>query len=660
MSEALARLRATRTGNRSVITRLINEADKILGSDSLDKGRLKTIANLLEEKLKFVEDLDNQILEACGVEEIEGEIETSAAIVSRVLDAQRKISEITKPLPVEIPPQSSSPNQTHAISPNQDSVGMFSEVSNQDPLSLPHRVRSKLPKLVLPKFRGDVTQYRTFWDSFESAVHSNAELSHIDKFNYLNSLLEGQAQRAIQGLPVTEDNYEAAVNILNQRFGKPQQIISAHMDELLKIPACNGDKPSQLRFVYDKVSVHVRGLEALEVNSSQYGSLLIPVIMAKLPPEVRVQIARNTNQDVWEISDLLAVIQREVEAREISENVKVNSEQRKEQPAKPHRNLPTAATLVARDSTVSSDGVPQCVYCSARHFSASCDRVTDVINRKEILKRDRRCFLCLRKGHRNTQCPSNKDCRRCHGNHHQSVCERRHIDPRAVPFQPQANHAKLAQETNRSSENSNPTSVSHTTTASSKGQSKVLLQTVATFAQADHQSDPVPVRILLDCGSQRSYCTNALKEKLALVPTKTETLSLNTFGDERFTKQRCDLVKLTLQGKNEDIKISALCFPKICSPLPTTLDLTRYPHLQGVQLADVNVAEGNHSNIDILIGSDYYFDVVTGEIIRGVSGPGRRKQQVWMGCVRPNARKRHDYRCRSCKPCYREDRSLFD
>ena len=59
------------------------------------------------------------------------------------------------------------------------------------------------------------------------------------------------------------------------------------MDELLKIPACNGDKPSQLRFVYDKVSIHVRGLEALGVNSSQYESLLIPVIMAKLPPEVR-------------------------------------------------------------------------------------------------------------------------------------------------------------------------------------------------------------------------------------------------------------------------------------------------------------------------------------------------------------------------------------
>ena len=41
--------------------------------------------------------------------------------------------------------------------------------------------RPKLPKLVLPKFKGEITSYRTFWDSFESAVHKNPELSKIDK-----------------------------------------------------------------------------------------------------------------------------------------------------------------------------------------------------------------------------------------------------------------------------------------------------------------------------------------------------------------------------------------------------------------------------------------------------------------------------------------------
>ena len=129
--------------------------------------------------------------------------------------------------------------------------------------------RTKLPKLVLQKFKGDLTRYRTFWETFESAVHKNTELTTVDKLNYLFSLLEGQALRAIKGLAITESNYQAAIDILHERFGKSQQIISGHMDELLKIPPCIGDKASQLRFVYDKLSVNVQGLETLGVKSDQ-------------------------------------------------------------------------------------------------------------------------------------------------------------------------------------------------------------------------------------------------------------------------------------------------------------------------------------------------------------------------------------------------------
>ena len=170
-------------------------------------------------------------------------------------------------------------------------------------------------------------------------------MTQIDKFNHLNSLLEGQALRAIQGLTLTNANYQSAVKVL--RFGKPQQIISTHVDELLKIPACTSDKASQLGFVYDKISINVRGLEALGVKSSQYGSLLIPVIMAKLPQEVRVQVAKNTAEDVWEISDIVDVIRKEVEAREMSEGVKINSASESSQKPKfPLRStIPSAATL---------------------------------------------------------------------------------------------------------------------------------------------------------------------------------------------------------------------------------------------------------------------------------------------------------------------------
>ena len=104
--------------------------------------------------------------------------------------------------------------------------------------------KAKLPKLALPKFWGELTQCQNFGDSFNSAIHVNQHLSSIDKFNHLHSLLEGQAVRAIQGLTRTEANHNSAVEILPKRFGKPQNIIFKHLDEILKIPGCVKDNAS--------------------------------------------------------------------------------------------------------------------------------------------------------------------------------------------------------------------------------------------------------------------------------------------------------------------------------------------------------------------------------------------------------------------------------
>ena len=169
-------------------------------------------------------------------------------------------------------------------------------------------MKPRLPKLSLPKFRGDVTNWSAFWDSYRSAVHENTSITIVDKFNYLNSLLEGPAARAIQGLTLNEGNYESAIGLLKDRFGRPQQIISAHMEELIKVSPCVGDKPSSLRYVYDKINVNIRGLSAMGITATQYGSLLIPIIMTKLIPELCLRIARESRNEVWVIGELMDLI----------------------------------------------------------------------------------------------------------------------------------------------------------------------------------------------------------------------------------------------------------------------------------------------------------------------------------------------------------------
>ena len=57
--------------------------------------------------------------------------------------------------------------------------------------------------------------------------------------------------------------------------------------------------------------------------------------MSKLPSDVRLQITR-TEKDAWVIKDLLEIIRKEVEARELSEQVKANNEIR----SLPHQGSP--------------------------------------------------------------------------------------------------------------------------------------------------------------------------------------------------------------------------------------------------------------------------------------------------------------------------------
>ena len=100
-------------------------------------------------------------------------------------------------------------------------------------------------------------------------------------------------------------------------------IISLHMDSMLKIPrvvsALHGIK--QVRMVHDKIEINVHSLQALGIKSEMYGSLLIPVIMDKIPDEFRLIVSRKMKSDTWDINELMAAFIEEVEAREKSKFV---------------------------------------------------------------------------------------------------------------------------------------------------------------------------------------------------------------------------------------------------------------------------------------------------------------------------------------------------
>ena len=146
-------------------------------------------------------------------------------------------------------------------------------------------------------------------------MDNNGAISNIEKMNYLKSFLKGDAERAINGFSLSNDNYVAAVQLLKERFGQKQTLINAYMEALWKIPNANGEV-KKLRTFYDTMESYIRGLEALDVPSESYGCLLLPMLLRKIPEEVRRELIRASGD--LDVDVMRNLLRKEIETLEKS------------------------------------------------------------------------------------------------------------------------------------------------------------------------------------------------------------------------------------------------------------------------------------------------------------------------------------------------------
>ena len=127
-----------------------------------------------------------------------------------------------------------------------------------------------------------------------------------------------------------------------------------------------------------------------------------------------------------------------------------------------------------------------------------------------------------------------------------------------------------------------------------------------------------PNIILLDSGSHKTYITYDLKERLNLRPIKIEQVLIKTFGNDDDQLHQCQVVQICLKGMNSDLSlyVTVHVVPTICSPLRNQaieFAKEKYSHLCDLPLADIAV-DNFDLEVGILIGSDYYWALTTGQI----------------------------------------------
>ena len=503
-------------------------------------------------------------------------------------------------------------NHIAMITKEKDSVS-----TNSDDVSASCRKNSaKLPKLNIKYFEGNPLHWKSFFDSFTHMI-DKANISDVEKFSYLVSYLKGQAAETLSGLNLTNDNYKVALELLKKRFGDDQVLISAHMNALLKLDSVRSIKDIQsLRKSFDNIEAQIRSLQNLGVQSKQYGPMLIPILNSKFPDDLNLLISRKMGRGVWDINELLENLSEEIEARErlapssdskvpyttdaLFTDFKFKGNYKggfAKNNYKGDFGKNNSRSDFGKNNFRSDFGKKiKCVFCdSENHLAQGCTIITDIKTRKAIISNKGRCFKCIRTGHLSKMCHSNIVCYSCKDNHHAALCEK------SEPEQEQTNSGFV----------------------SAPSKSVALLQTATAQVSDVKENNHSTLRILFDSGSQLSYITQRAKNLLHLTSVGKSNLLIKTFGKKNEEKV-LDNVQFCVKGKNNSTVYVNALVTDICSPISGQLiEFTQrnYSYLQNIDLADKN-CNGQDLAIDILIGANYYWSFMSGQVIKPDDGTG--------------------------------------
>ncbi|XP_064635263.1 uncharacterized protein LOC135492635 [Lineus longissimus] len=613
-TEDCAKEKRSRASHRGQLTKLFTRFDEVYATGDADE--VSIVLELIDNKIKLLETLDKNILTLVEDTLYEATIEEADDYLINVRHQYGRYL-----------------RKRNKLTTHDTSTGPTATTS-------PSKSRSyRLPKLTITKFNGNVLLWQTFEDDFNSAIGTNDTLTPIEKFQFLRAQLEGEAYSTIAGLPLTDANYRHAFQLLKERYGEKQRIISAYMQALWQLPRTSSDVTG-LRSFMDKLETYVRGLTALGKAESSYQELLVPMLLDKIHRDIRQQITRSHGIAEFTLQELRETLRKELRAMEAGDsNVTLDCNtfstsdyampfsSETNATAAFHTNAKRNTHHRGRFSTTPVANKPKCAWCKGDHYHTECVVVSDVNKRYDIAKRENICFNCLG-AHRVNECRSRKSCKNCHKRHHTALCsgttggynesrKNTSIKPKEKTRSDDISKGK-GEEAHQ--EKVVPTD-HHAKLAHAARMSPILLKTAK--ADVSNQRDQqINATILFDEGATRTFITKHLADRIQLETARHETINLAVFGNESSQSQTFDVVNFAvITPKGQAIELSALIVPQISTPFQNliTRDLSRLPYLRNLTLAHPPSDEASF-NISILIGADHYWDLVEDHVVRG-SGP---------------------------------------
>ncbi|KAL6739167.1 hypothetical protein Aduo_012650 [Ancylostoma duodenale] len=279
----------------------------------------------------------------------------------------------------------------------------------------------KLPAIPIPIFSGKVWEFNNFWTLFDASVHSQT-LTKLQKFNYLISALRGEARDLIRRFPVTEQNYDHAIDLLRTKYGDESALIAKLQARLESAKADNSSIQAQRKLLEYVISIVIQ-LEELGIHLN--GSFSTQKLLSKFSAYIQRKVLEmrfhpNMQESDWKMRDILTVLDNQITTEErIKEMVDKCDHLSKRSYGGEFRPQNTKSMVQASLS---------CMFCKAPdHRTLWCKKYPTPMERRNYLRSHNLCLNCAREGHFVKDC-TRDGCKLCNGKkHHYSLCPQKNL-----------------------------------------------------------------------------------------------------------------------------------------------------------------------------------------------------------------------------------------
>lgn len=98
-----------------------------------------------------------------------------------------------------------------------------------------HRQKST-PKIEIPEVNGSYNQWHSFKDLFIETIHNYFSIPKCQKMQHLKMKLRGGAEKLVQHLKVSAENYDSCWDILTHRYNNKRLLFTSYMNTIVNLP----------------------------------------------------------------------------------------------------------------------------------------------------------------------------------------------------------------------------------------------------------------------------------------------------------------------------------------------------------------------------------------------------------------------------------------